>query len=306
MSARDSDRATPLVLACIHGHVECVQALLGAGASPFSKWQFLEPIQWAVAYGHDDCANVLEGLTRVANASRVPRGRSTTVTLLDRTVNRLLPIPSRIGSGSGGGSSCAADDVGTDAAGRGDGQRRKMLHLALCKYFYGNKLGKKQLPASVQQSISVRPGIVFGRSPSRQDHQRSVAPTVKASIFGHQLEAHPEFVAIDPQFTDPVWANWFGELVLAFACVDEHGQTHELMLLRWLWASTETLVRDERGEYSEVPYRTRYGLQNKYEVLSVGSAMHRAPVFRPPRFADPEREVRLEPYIWAPDLYGIF
>ena len=51
-----------------------------------------------------------------------------------------------------------------------------------------------------------------------------------------------------------------------------------------------------------MPYRTRYGLQNKYEVLSVGSAMHRAPVFRPPRFADPEREVRLEPYIWAPDL----
>ena len=134
-----------------------------------------------------------------------------------------------------------------------------------------------------------------------------MVPTINASIFGHQPNAHPEFVAIDPKFTDSGWDNWFGELLLAFACVDEQGRRHELMLLRWLWASTETLVRDERsGGYNEVPYRTRYGLQNTYEVMSVDTAMHRAPVFRPPRFADPEREVRLEPYIWAPDLYGIF
>jgi hypothetical protein len=318
VSARDTDNATPLVLACLHGHVECVRALLGAGASPYSKWQFMEPIHWATAYGHYACADELEGLTRVANASRVPRGRSTTVSLLDRTVNRLRPVPLCSGwCGRVWVQTSILNAVlaqGARGALATNHPALKALNIALRRYLYPDLYGKQvsnppQLPAAVRQSVSVRPGVALGRAPDSDhpDHQRSVVPTINASIFGHQPNAHPEFVAIDPKFTDLGWDNWFGELCLAFACVDEHGRRHELMLLRWLWASTETLVRDERsGGYREVPYRTRYGLQNKYEVMSVDTAMHRAPVFRPPRFAEPEREVRSEPYIWAPDLYGIF
>ena len=149
-------------------------------------------------------------------------------------------------------------------------------------------------------ALQPSPSLPPSQPKVQQTGESSNPPTINASIFGHQPNAHPEFVAIDPKFTDLGWDNWFGELCLAFACVDEHGRRHELMLLRWLWASTETLVRDERsGGYREVPYRTRYGLQNKYEVMSVDTAMHRAPVFRPPRFAEPEREVRSEPHTYG-------
>ena len=180
-----------------------MQALLGAGASPFSKWQFLEPIQWAVAYGHDDCADELEGLTRVANASRMPRGRSASVSLLDRTANRLRPVPGSGWCGLVWVQTSILNAVlvqGARGALATNHPALKALNLALRRYLYGKQ--PPQLPAAVRQSVSVRPGVALGRSRPRApdsdhpDHQRSVVPTINASIFGHQPNASACCVAL--------------------------------------------------------------------------------------------------------------
>ena len=95
VDARDSNGATPLVLACLYGHASCVGCLLEAGAKRDSKWQGVQPIQWASCSGHSDAVAVLSDAKAVLRA--IPRGFGLGpdggVALLDRSVNRLLAVP---------------------------------------------------------------------------------------------------------------------------------------------------------------------------------------------------------------------
>ena len=127
LGARDHERATPLVLACIHGHVDCVIALLQAGADPSSKWQYLTPIQWAFVKKHAECEKACEAHGAVRHSIPLGRGETT-----DESGNRLRPPPERTvrrrrkaasvkstaSSGNGGGSASVAGAVADAAAGK--------------------------------------------------------------------------------------------------------------------------------------------------------------------------------------------
>lgn len=326
LRARDSDGATPLVLACLHGHMECVYALLGAGACPTSKWQGLEPIHWAAGKGHETCVRALAGLSTARDPQRVPHGRSLQTTLRDPAANRLQPVPPKTVRTRQQALLCQFDGgprIPLHWPGRqwvkssilcatlAQGPRGELaashvglraLPLALRRYIFGKHLiNPPRLSAQIAASLSVRPGVVLGRG------AHSVDRRIDASVFGRRTaHSSPRIVAIDPKFTDDSYVNWFAELYMCFVCLDADGVLHELCYLRWMWPSTESLSYNEVTKlYEEVPYHTRYHLANRWEVMDVRAVSHLAPVFMPPRFNEPYF-TPASPYIWAPDLCGDF
>ena len=93
--ARDGDKATPLVLACLHGRDACTQVLLEGGARVDSKWAHLRPIQWAQVRKHTSCARVCESFGANPHEA-VPAGRGEA--LRRESSNRLLPAPLSVGA----------------------------------------------------------------------------------------------------------------------------------------------------------------------------------------------------------------
>ena len=323
VAQRDSDGATALVLASMHGHAQCVQSLLGAGACPTSKWQHLEPIHWAAAFSHTDVVEILEPLTTVVNASVVPHGRSVAPHLIDSRSNRLQPIPARRHKGTEDGSSDhtwagklwtsrsilstllsegSKGAIATAYPGLG------VLGLALRRYLYGKNLrNPRALSKRVAASVAVRPGIKLRKDAS--NHRLNVAGSVNATYFGRRTCAR-QFVALDPGTAGTAFDNWIAELVLCFTCIDDDGVVLELCYVRWLWPSSESFKHNKvTGAYEEVAYHTRYHLRG-YEVMDVPSVMHRAPVFEPPHFENAGNRAPTAAgsctFILADDLYGIF
>ena len=309
VESRDTDGATPLVLACMQGRTECADALLSEGALVASRWQGLQPVQWAKLNGHEEavslCTDFGGELYRLPfGAGRVdtnPYGR-----------NRLRPVPSTSARGARLQIASKAAKHTSKAERRAaawqglpwvrasllqavqqkqeSDPELKMLATALRSCLEIAKLTRE-----VVSSFSIRPGIRLRRD--RNDPKLAASKTVDASIFGRP-DAAPHFVEVDHR--DPMYKHFFGHLLLTFQCV-HLGQVHELCYIKYVWP--------DDCRYDGTPFVTRYSFvsKNMYEVLDVSSVLRRVPLMAPPLLEPLQNGVCVSPYfILNDDIYGRF
>lgn len=327
VEVRDRDGATPLVLACMKGHTSCTDALLSVGARVDSKWQFLQPIQWAREYGHTSCVELCKAFGATLHAVPHGRGRSAITSSLAENwsartnENRLRPPCSQVKRRrrKARAGSLVAHWEGLAWVGRSllaavEEERRRCggygksplvqrhadlgwLHRALAKHLKGNE--NAGLPAETVASVSLRPGVRFRRAQGDHCHRILAAPTANASLFG-QPGVAPHFVDVAHEF-DPTYKHFFGELRLCFTCSHE-GKVHELCLIKWLWPIWGP---GTSGLKDGVPLSTVYEFPPKstYEVKEVGALLYRAPLFSPPSFRRQPTTLR---YLLCEDIYTRF
>ena len=324
LGARDRERATPLVLACIHGHTDCVTALLRAGAEHSSKWQYLTPIQWAFARGHGECEKACAAHGAVRH--KVPPGRGETT---EGHVNRLRPPPERTVRRRRKAASvkAASASAGADAsAARGEGwwnghawvtqsllsaatPRKKHADFKqLCTDFNGLKFLDLAVRRYVQRQANAK--LSSGEAPVALPKQLPDSTiksfSLRPGVRLRETDASPEVLrkvkaarTLDASWfgregtakhfasiehDDPAYVYFLGELLLCFTFVHE-GERHDCCYIRYWWPDV-----DERKlpAGDGISLQTRYVLRkaHMYEVVPVSRVQFRANLVEPPAFRD--------------------
>ena len=206
------------------------------------------------------------------------------------------------------------------------------LRRKLCTTPKGSKCPKK-LPAAVVDSISLRPGVIFGQelaaragAKRRRDGshasassnskpavkfgmQRAAAPKAEATLLGAALRRRvPHFLSVDfernPDFDD-YYKYYFCELLLALKCVDVEGKPRELCFVRWLDTANPQ-------EPDGVPLQTKYVYYTgnsslTYAVVDAEAVQYRAPLVEPPSM-EPNPPIGSTRRYWIlnHDVYGVF
>ena len=311
----------PVQWASCYGHRECVRALIGLGA-------VMRSIPEGRGLEDDGC---VASLDRTANRLQSPpppgggrrrrtrkgvsaRREEAMAAIEDSQDAQAAPCPPEppVGSSLWGGAPWVQKSIlktlltdGPDAAELlAKYPKLEKLDLALRRKLYAqsNAANPKRLTPTVVESISLRPGVAFGREDksstggdaTKFSMQREAAPTIEATYFGSKLRARvPHFVSIafarhpdDRKTGNDYYKFYFGELLLCFACVDLEGQPRELALIRYVYPLYQMQPDGE-------PLKTKYTypLGNSglgYVVVDIEMLEYRAALVEPPSVhADP-------------------
>jgi hypothetical protein len=175
-----------------------------------------------------------------------------------------------------------------------------------------NAARPRKLPAAVVNSVSLRPGMSFGRlsksrkygrgarlarggDGSEQDvenaavkfsEQRAAGGYANATCFAssaHALTPHYVSVAFERK-PDDYYKFYFAQLMLCFTCVDLGGERRELCLVRYLWPHKDQM---RANEPDGIPLKTRYVFPSSasakaYAVVDADALEYLAPLVAPP------------------------